>query len=105
MFIKHIKEEKIKNKLKKIIGKYLNLDEYKIFFFGSRVANADKVSDRADIDVGIKGEDTVDPIKLEKIREEVKDLPVLYKIDIVDFKRVDEDFQKIALKHIEPIND
>ncbi|MFB6225967.1 MAG: nucleotidyltransferase domain-containing protein [Candidatus Paceibacteria bacterium] len=103
MFIKHASEQKIKQELKEIIGDYLDLDEYDIFFFGSRVSKAHEVSDRADIDVGINGKHPVEPVKLEKIKEEVKELPVLYKIDVVDFQSTSKDFREVALENTEPI--
>ena len=32
-----------------------------------------------------------------------EELPTLYTFDLVDFKKVDDDFKKIALKNTEPI--
>jgi len=33
----------------------------------------------------------------------LKEIPTLYKIDVIDFKKVDKDFYKIAKKKIEAI--
>jgi predicted nucleotidyltransferase len=100
MKLEHYSVEKLKKDILKILSKYLDLSQYKIFFFGSRTrGNAD---DRADIDIGIEGPKIPAQIKLE-IEEELENLPILYKIDFVDFNNVDEDFKAIAKKHIEYI--
>jgi uncharacterized protein len=101
MKIENYPVEKLKEEILKILGKYLDLSQYKVFFFGSRVkGNADE---RADIDIGIEGPEIPSHIKLE-IEEELENLPILYKIDFVDFNNVDEDFKKIAKKYVEYIN-
>mgnify|MGYP001588840581 FL=1 len=70
--------------------------QYKLFFFGSRVQG--RGDDRSDIDVGIEGPERIPGHVMEKIREAIENLPVLYKIDIVDFKDVSEDFRREALR-------
>ena len=101
MKLEYYPVEKLKEDILKILNKYLDLSQYKVFFFGSRVkGNADE---RADIDIGIEGPEIPFHIKLE-IEEELENLPILYKIDFVDFNNVDEDFKKIAKKYVEYIN-
>jgi predicted nucleotidyltransferase len=101
MKLEYYPAEKLKEEILKILSKYLDLSQYKVFFFGSRVkGNADE---RADIDIGIEGPEIPSHIKLE-IEEELENLPILYKIDFVDFNNVDEDFKKIAKKYVEYIN-
>jgi predicted nucleotidyltransferase len=46
------REKKLKKDVLKIIGKYLDLKKYKIFFFGLKVKGTN--SSRSDIDIGIK---------------------------------------------------
>jgi len=46
----------------------------------------------------------VPTMNMIEIEEAIRDLPVLYKIDIVDFKTVDERFYKIASKYKEYTN-
>ena len=92
-------EKKIKKEILEIVGKYLDLKQYKIFFFGSRVKGNN--FPRADIDIGILGKAPIPPeIKL-KIEEELEELPTLYKFDLVDFSEVSEDFKKEALSSVE----
>lgn len=102
MKLEHYSEQKLKKEVKKIVGKYLNLNDYKLFFFGSRV-NGKNIS-RSDIDIGIEGKNPLDIGVLARIKEEISNLSILYKIDIVDFKSVDEDFYKVAKQNIEIIN-
>lgn len=90
---------KLKKEILEIVGTYLPLNSYKVFFFGSRVEGDNFL--RADIDVGIEGPEKIPAeIKLE-IKEKIDNLPTLYKFDVVDFKEVSESFKKEALKHIE----
>jgi predicted nucleotidyltransferase len=99
MRLEHYPLKKLKKEILGICGKYLDLKQYKVFFFGSRVSDAG--DDRSDIDVGILGPEPV--FSITKIREEVENLPILYKIDVVDFKDTSEGFRKVALEDIELI--
>ena len=101
MRLEHYPEEKLKKEILEIVGKYLDLSKYKIFFFGSRVAG--KGDERSDIDVGIEGQEPLPPGALSDIQEEFENLPTLYKVEIVDFSRVDDRFKKVAKEHIEMV--
>lgn len=90
---------KLKKEITEIVGKHLNLFEYKIFFFGSRIS--DKGDEHSDIDIGIEGSNKIPYEIMAKIKEEVEDLPTLYKIEIVDFKNVSSDFRKVVSNHQE----
>jgi len=91
--------KKLKKEILEIIGKYLNLEQYQVFFFGSRVRGDN--FPRADIDIGIKGSQEI-PIGAKlAIEDEIDKLPTLYKFDIVDFKNISESFRKEAEKNIE----
>lgn len=91
--------QKLKKEITEIVGKYLNLSEYKIFFFGSRVS--DKGDKHSDIDIGIEGSNQIPYEIMAKIKEDVENLSILYKIEIVDFKNVSSDFREVALNHQE----
>ena len=101
MNLKHYPVEKLKKQIKLIISRYLSLSENRIFIFGSRILN--KGDDRSDIDIGIEGNKEIPYETMFKIKEEIERIPVLYKIDIVDFNKVSEDFKKVAMKFIELI--
>ncbi len=94
--------EKLKQEILVILGKHLDVSQYRVFFFGSRVAG--KGTDRSDIDVGIEGPEPIQFEILEDIKEELERLPMLYKIDIVDFKNLTAKFREVARQHIEMLS-
>ena len=95
MKLEHYPVEKLKEDILKILNKYLDLSQYKVFFFGSKVkGNADE---RADIDIGIEGQEIPLYIKLE-IEEELENLPILYKIDYNELPKILE-YLKILSKN------
>jgi len=93
--------DKLKREIVEIVGKHLDINSYRIFFFGSRVKGDN--FPRADIDIGIEGPEEIPAgIKLE-IEDELEELPTLYKFDLVDFKTVSDKFKKDALKNTDLI--
>lgn len=102
MKLKHYPSQNLKKEILEIVGQYLNLNTYKVFFFGSRIAG--KQSERSDIDIGIKGPQEVPLEAMAKIKEEISNLGLLYPIDVVDFYNAHEDFQRVAKQDIELIN-
>lgn len=102
MRLEHYPPEKLKKEILDIIGKHLDLSRYRVFFFGSRVSG--KGTDRSDVDVGIEGPEPV-PAKAQwEIEEAIENLPTLYKVEIVDFKKVASIFKEVATQHLEYIN-
>lgn len=101
MYLEHYSVEKLKTEILTVIGKYIDLTKYVVFFFGSRVTG--KSNDRSDIDLGIEGSTQIPYGTVGKIVEEIDDLPTLYKIEIVDFKKVSENFRKVALQYTEKL--
>jgi predicted nucleotidyltransferase len=102
MRLEYYSEEKLKSEIRKIIGGYLDLRLYRIFFFGSRVAGFH--SERSDIDVGIQGPEEIPGAVMVEIRDAIDDLPTLYRFDIVDFGNVTTEFRDTALRHCEYVN-
>lgn len=102
MRLEHGSEEKLKNDVLQIIGKHLYLSKHKVFIFGSRVTG--KGDDRSDIDIGIEGDKEIPLEIMGKIKDEIDDLPILYKIDIVDFFQLSDKFKEVAKEKIEIIN-
>ena len=101
MKLTYYPEKRLKKEIKEIIGKYLDLKKYKIFFFGSRVKGNN--FPRADIDIGIEGPKPVPLEIMAEIEEEISNLPTLYHIDIVDFRSVSDNFYEVAKQNIEMI--
>ena len=73
----------------------------KIFLFGSR-AKGDS-SKSSDIDVGVMS-GNLDKKTIIKIKEIIDESFVPFRVDIVDFSKVDENFKKEALRRIVPWN-
>lgn len=85
--------------LKEILKVNLVGINYRAFIFGSQ-ANINELK-RADIDLGILGDQPISVQQLSKINESIENLPMLYNIDVVDFNEVDDRFKNIALKNTE----
>ena len=68
----------------------------KLFLFGSRALNRSVA--RSDFDVGIDIGRAVPLATLELLREAFENLPILQKVDVVDFSRVDPEFARVALE-------
>ena len=103
MRLEHYPVEKLKQEILEIVGRHLDLKDCRLFFFGSRVDG--KGNARSDIDIGIEGKREIAIEIMGKINEELEKLPVLYKIEFVDFKKVPPNFRSVALKSVEPIKE
>lgn len=99
MRLEHYSIAKLKKEIREVISKYLNILEFKVFFFGSRVSGGG--NEYSDIDIGIEGPQEISYEIIAKIKEDIGNLPVLYKIDIVDFKKVSPDFYEVVSSHQE----
>lgn len=102
MKLEHESPDTIKKQIIEIVGKRLDLNRHRLFFFGSRVSG--RGDERSDIDVGIEGPEPLPAKALSEIEDEIENLPVLYKIEIVDFQKVSPEFREVALQHVEEIN-
>ena len=91
-------ETKIKAQLKAIISKYLKGNDYKTFIFGSRATG--QLTPFSDLDLGILGREKIPGHLLEKIREDLENSSIPYKIDLVDFNKVSPEFRNLALRKI-----
>ncbi len=101
MRLEHYSIQKLRRELRSIVAQHLDLDQYQLIFFGSRVAG--RGGPRSDIDVGILGPKPIPLGVMRAMREAVEDVPTLYTIDLVDFTRASDQFRRVALEHIEPV--
>ncbi len=92
------RKDEIKLMIKKVVASHLS-GKYEIFLFGSQAGLSELK--RADIDVGIDAERPLTNREETLIWVDLEDLPTLYKFDLVDFKKADDAFTKIALQNIE----
>lgn len=102
MKVQNIDEDSLKEIVLSILSKYLSIDDYNVFIFGSRASKGG--SDRSDIDIGIQGDKPIQDRIMAAVRDEFEELNILYKFDIVDFSQVSEEFRDIALNNIININ-
>ena len=89
----------IMNWLKDTLAENLPEVTYRAFIFGSQ-ANCDELI-RSDIDVGILADAEIPAVNLFKINNAIENLPMLYKIDLVDFYWVSDRFKEVALSNVE----
>jgi predicted nucleotidyltransferase len=67
-----------------------------VFLFGSRATG--RAGSRSDIDVGLDLGHPIAPDVMTTIREAFDDLPILQRVDVVDFATADATFKAIAGK-------
>lgn len=101
MKLEHYSQDTLKKQIAEIVQRYVDMNTYQVFFFGSRVRGDNM--DRSDIDIGIFGPQQISASAKFKIQEELEKLPIFYKIDLVDFQTVSEKFKREALKNIEHV--
>jgi uncharacterized protein len=94
-------QQEVTGKIIDIISSRLRSPHFRIFYFGSRVAG--QATERSDLDVGVEAGEEVPGALMAEIKEKLDDLPIMQKIDFVDFKKVSDDFKEIALRNIEVI--
>ena len=94
------RKEEIKLMIRKVVSSHLSGD-YDLFIFGSQAGLSELK--RADIDVGIEAARQLTLYEESIIWNELEDLPTLYNFDLVDFKKTEESFKKIALQNIEKL--
>lgn len=84
------------NKLKEVFLEFLKDEDVKVVLFGSRARG--EFVNTSDVDVGIILDSGVDRKKLTLLREYIDELNVPYKVEIVDFSTVSDEFKKTVLK-------
>jgi hypothetical protein len=102
MRLEHYPQEKFKKEIKQIVDKHLLPVKYRLFVFGSRVNTAG--DEHSDIDIGIEAANEIPAKTIAQLREDIENLNILYKIELVDFKKANSEFKSIALKSTEEIN-
>ncbi|HSL03830.1 MAG TPA: nucleotidyltransferase domain-containing protein [Nitrospiraceae bacterium] len=73
----------------------------KVFVFGSRATGRSVT--RSDIDLGIDLAHPIAPEVFAAIRNAFDDLPILQRVDVVDFSSVDGTFKTVALQQIKSL--
>lgn len=84
-------EEEQLNILKNILKKYFNNQEIRVF--GSRYKHTNKPF--SDIDVVIVGKEKIDIITFSKVKEELQESDLKYRVDLLDWNSISEEFKKV----------
>ncbi|MBY0247234.1 MAG: nucleotidyltransferase domain-containing protein [Nitrospiraceae bacterium] len=92
----------VEQKVRELARTILASESYvKIFVFGSQATGRSVT--RSDIDLGIDVGHPIAPEDLAAIREALDGLPILQRVDVVDFSSVDETFKAVALQKIKNV--
>jgi len=83
-------------KIKECVLFYLGGEEISIALFGSMAGGT--VHGSSDVDIAIIPRGKWNRSKLTLLKERIEELNVPYKVDIVDFSKVSDDFRFIALR-------
>jgi predicted nucleotidyltransferase len=90
-------EKKYLDIIKNIVLSNIDRSEHFVFLFGSRARGSKKKS--ADVDIGIMGKKPIGKIYY-KIINEIEESIVPYKVDVIDFSLVDQNFKRITMEKI-----
>ena len=100
MILENFSADALKTLLLVIFKKHLDMTNYRAFFW---LTSHRIFRQTSDIDVGLEGPEPIQLSVLEKIKVEIENLPILYKIDIVDFSQVPKEFIQVVNKDKEYI--
>lgn len=92
-----MEKEEIVSETLGIVRRNLPGKEFKVFLFGSWAKGTAEPT--SDIDIGVLGPKAVDELLLLRIKEEVKGIPTLRRIDVVDLFMTDERFRNEVLSY------
>jgi len=91
-------DSQAETKIKEILFNNLPTEGYRVFMFGSRAEGKNRRW--SDFDIGILGEQEIKVQILHKIESEFEESDIPYKVDVVDFSKVSDNFKKVALTNI-----
>jgi predicted nucleotidyltransferase len=91
-------EEDYINLLKDLILNLIDRENYAVFIFGGRARG--RTGKAVDIDIGFLGNGPLAKDHLADIYYAIEESEIPYKVDLVDFYSVDQQFRNIALSEI-----
>jgi predicted nucleotidyltransferase len=89
-------KNKYLEELKNLALAILKDEKVRIILFGSRARGDHNTV--SDVDIGLLPYGELDKNKVIILREKIEDLNIPYKVELVNFSEVSEDFKKEALK-------
>ena len=90
--------ESIIERIKTIVLEYLEDEEVRIGVFGSRVKGSQRKG--SDIDIAVIPKNRWNETKLTLLRERLENSNIPWKVDLVDFSKVDEEFKSFTSKNM-----
>lgn len=88
-------EDVWKKLIKDTVYKYLPVDSYQVFLFGSRATGKNRKW--SDVDIGILGNQKISDDKFVLIESDISESDIPYLVEVVDFRSVTPEFTKVAL--------
>ncbi|MFH1191353.1 MAG: nucleotidyltransferase domain-containing protein [Candidatus Omnitrophota bacterium] len=89
-------KNKYLEELKNLALEILKDEKVKIILFGSRARGDNNII--SDVDIGLVPYGQLAKNKVIILKEKIEDLNIPYKVELVNFSEVSEDFKKEALK-------
>ena len=86
----------IKSKILQILASKLDLNEYKVYLFGSR--SSGNSGTWSDYDIGLEGNKPVSRPIIARINSDLAESSLPVHVDVVDFAQVSPDFKSLALE-------
>ncbi len=90
------------DEFKKTVFKYIDPKSSKVFIFGSRATGTNRKF--SDIDLGIEPKSELPIMTKIDLEDEFDQSDLPYRVDIVDFNNVSENFKKVAMKKVLYLN-
>lgn len=84
--------------MKKIIANRLDIENYRLFLFGSRAVGQNRQF--SDYDLGILGPKKVSATALALMNADLDDSDIPYRVEVIDFQNVSESFRRVAMKKV-----
>ncbi len=98
---RHRAEKIVFNAVTDLAKKYFPDRHFKVFLFGSRAWGT--ANERSDFDIGIESDEKMPSETFLPMQWDLEEIPVLQKVDLVDFADVSETFRNHAKKKIKII--
>lgn len=95
-------DPKTKKALKEVVFQFFDRSRDKVFIFGSQVGG--RSARYSDIDIGIESAKKIPWSKISLLEEALTESDLPYKVEIVDFNDVSENFKQVAKKKIISLN-
>lgn len=87
--------------LKQKVVEFMKDEDVQVILFGSRAKQSDTRVSASDVDIGIIPGNSFDRRKLVFLREYLEESTIPYKVEVVDFSMVSDEFRRLALKDAE----